>query len=188
MTGPVSTRAARRGRSGYRRRRTGLEGLCGPALRTIDPHNKKPRSVSGGASFLFLFIKRGNCKFGRWVLLVLLLLDLDLFVFGIVVLLASKSSHTRCVRPNAVTLRLGTTYKARAVPSDRAEVGINKLALHSLVQKYTFSHFCKENRQNYEPETGSFPSNPIQASEKSPDCPGKAKTRQFPRFRSRRRR
>ena len=57
----------------------------------IDSTKKKPRGVSGGARFSFFLSKEAiaNSVTGyRWVFVVL---DLDLVVFVVIVLLASKS-------------------------------------------------------------------------------------------------
>jgi len=60
-----------------------------------------------------LFIKRGNCLFGNQIQTLLLLLDLDLLVFIVIFLLASKSCLYRF--PVSVTsyTSLGQTTQSK---------------------------------------------------------------------------
>ncbi len=64
----------------------------------------------------FLLYKRGNYESGMRKLKLLLLWDLDLVVFIVIVLLASKSLVSVDI-PAEATLRLGTVIKASTVPT-----------------------------------------------------------------------
>jgi hypothetical protein len=122
-------------------KRTGTAGVQGFIL-----PKKKPRGVSGGARFSFLSKEvTANTVTGDRELL--LLLDLDLIVFVVIFLLASKSCTWPFLLPTAVTLRLGKVLKAIPVPRYReGPCGLARIVAES-IEMPILGRFCKKFRR-----------------------------------------
>ena len=77
-------------------------------------------------------IKEVTERFDNQIQTLLLLLDLDLLVFIIIFLLASKSCLYRLRLPSTVTLRLGRVLKASPVPLSIKISNFSELRLNLL--------------------------------------------------------
>jgi len=74
-------------------------------------------------------------------------MDLDIVIFIIVILLASKSLSNRYVLPAAATLRLGKVIKAITVPTCQKAPIDQSCSVLACFERPIQGPFCKENRR-----------------------------------------